>query len=397
MKQLSQLIQREFSLFWQNKVFVVAFLVMPLVLATVLGFVYYDGKVTRLPVLVVDEDHSPTSATFMDMLAENNTLHVTTVRRATTDLGQLMLEKRVAAIVVIPFRFEADILTKRVPEVNCYLNMGNTLSAGAAGNAIQSSTATLNVGILLKTLGKKGIPLSLAPQQYEAFHHNVFQQYNPAGNYLYFLWPGLIFSILHQLLLLATAAGFAQEFANKTFNSTGLLRYSHSAIELIFVKIFPFLAMSLLTVCAYFLLSLLFRIPPPAHPEVLFIAALLLAIGTCMLGTFFSIASPLPLKASQTVMTIGSPAFSLSGFSWSSEQIPFVLRALSEIVPLTPFLRALRLSWIQGASLEEVMPQLYHQLILAAFYFLLGLLLLRKKINKAIPPVSPIPATLQTI
>ncbi len=391
MKQLSQLIHREFSLFWQNKVFVVAFLVMPVILTSVLGFVYIDGNIKRLPILVVDEDHSPSSAKLMDMLSENNSLHVTIVKRTVADLDKEMVEKRVVAIVVIPFRFEADLFVNRVPEVNCYLNMGNTLSAGVAANAVQLSIATLNTGIKINTLEKKGVPHSIAAHQYEAFHHNIFQQYNPAGNYLYFLWPGLIFSILHQLLLLATASGFSQEFANKAFNSEGVLKYTHSAGKLILVKIFPFVSMSKLTLTAYFAIAVCLNISRPAHTGVLFFSAFLLIVGTCMLGTLFSIISPLPAKASQTVMTIGSPAFSLSGFAWSSDQIPVVLRAIAEAIPLTPFLRALRLTWIQGASLEDLMPQIYHQLILATIYFLLGFLLLRKKIKLAISPLKPIP------
>ncbi|WP_343561632.1 hypothetical protein [Sphingobacterium sp.] len=138
-------------------------------------------------------------------------------------------------------------------------------------------------------MGKTGVPASLASQQYEAFRHNLFYQYNPAGNYLYFLWPGLIFSVLHQLILLALALSFSQEFAMGTFNKKGLLSYSRSPIILLIVKFFPYLIMSLFNVTVYFALSIFFGIPLPKHPEVLLISQLLLITGASFLAMTYSL------------------------------------------------------------------------------------------------------------
>lgn len=381
MRTMTALIGREFARFWQHKVFAAVFLLMPVAISTVLGFVYYQGKLERLPVLVVDEDHSPTSDRLMDMLTENDALHVISTRRSAVHLEQLVLDERAAAVMVIPFRFEADLMTKRVPEINCYLNMGNSLSAGTVGSAVQMTVATFNAGAQIAVSEKKGIPPKIAQRQYEAFHNNVFMRYNPAGNYLYFLWPGMIFSLLHQLLLLAGAAGFSQEYADNTFTSQ-LLKYSRSPAVLVIAKIFPYPLLSLFTVGFYYCMSQVFRIPVPAFPATMLISVLLLAISTCLLATVFSVSS-LPVKASQVVMTIGSPAFSLTGLAWSPAEIPPVLRAIADAVPLTPFLRSLRLIWIQNATMEQVMPLIYHQLILVAVYFVLSYLLLRKKIRGA--------------
>jgi len=384
MKNLLFLIQREFGLFWANKVFVAAFLVMPLVLSFVLGMVYIDGKVSQLPIVIVDKDDTPTSARFCDMLADNYSLNVVQTTYETVNLHQELLNTRAVAIVVVPYRFEAGILTGKDPEINCYLNMANTLTAGAAGGAITTCAGTFNAGILMNTLQKKGVPPGLASQQYEAFRHNVFLQYNRTGNYLSFLWPGLIFSILHQLLLLAMAVSFSQEFVSGNFSKQGLLAKSSSPVVLIFVKIFPYLIMSLFTLTSYYLLSAYFRIPPPQHPFVLFISQLLFLLSTYLLGCFYSIANPIPVKATQLLMSIASPAFTLSGFSWPANQEPALLRAISEIIPLTPFLKILRMTLVQGASLQDVLPYINHELLLTGVYFLLSFLLLKVKITKTL-------------
>ncbi|MET0638058.1 MAG: ABC transporter permease [Chitinophagaceae bacterium] len=393
MKVLVYLVKRELAAFWQNKILVIVFLVMPTVLATILGFVYFQGRVERLPIMVVDEDHSPLSATFVEMLSDDHTLHVTTTGYSTTDLDHLMIEKKLVAIVVIPYRFEANVSVNRHPEVNCYLNMTNTLTGGAAGSAIGMAAATLNAGILLTTLERKDMPVSAAESRFEAFQHNLFQQYNTSSNYLYYLWPGLIFAILHQVLLLATAGSFSREFANNSFNAAGLFSYTRSPFKLILVKIIPFIGLAKVTFAAYFILSAFFKIPAPVHPDVLFTASLLMLTSASLLGTLCSITYPMPLHASQTLMSIASPAFSLSGFSWPADQMPVVLRAIADIIPLTPFLRILRLTWLQGANIEQVMPLVYHQLILVAVYFLLTYIVLRKKMKLALKPLPLVPAT----
>ncbi|MGY0034845.1 ABC transporter permease [Pedobacter sp. NJ-S-72] len=99
------LVKREFGLFWSNKIFVVAFLVMPVILAFLLGNVYMDGAVKHLKIVVVDKDNTPMSNKLIDMFAEHQTLHVLSVKHETIDLDQTMLDTRAIAIVVIPERF----------------------------------------------------------------------------------------------------------------------------------------------------------------------------------------------------------------------------------------------------------------------------------------------------
>ncbi|HTE10730.1 MAG TPA: ABC transporter permease [Chitinophagaceae bacterium] len=383
MKVLQQLIKREFGLFWKNKVLVMDFLFMSVVLAAVVGFVYKKGKLTRQPIIVVDKDHSPASARFIDILSENQTLLVKETAFESVELAQLRLDKKAVAVVVIPYRFEENILLGAKPEINCYFNQSNNLKGNQVRAAIQLCTNSMNVATQTNYLERKGIPYPVAIQQYEAVHHNVFKQFDRTGNYLLFLWPGLIMSVLEQLLLIGTAVGFSQEFAGNHFNRNGLLGFTRSPYKLILVKIFPYLLMSLCILGIDYMLSRYFKIMPPAHPWTLLLVAILFVLSCCMLGTLLSIRSPLPLKATQTLMSIASPALTLCGFTWPSEHIPVVLRTIADIIPLKPFLKAMRLIWIDGASLDQVLPLIGHQFIQIVIYSLLSILLLRKKIKKA--------------
>jgi len=366
MQHLIYLIKREFDYFWSNKVFVFAFLCLPLLLALVLGFVYKKGRINDQPIILVDLDGSPWSGRLSDMLEDSPVLKVVVVKHEMVDLHQHLLDYRAVAVVVIPHRFEANLLHQLRPEVNCYLNMANTLTSGAVGGAVSQCIATLNGGILKQ----------------ETIRHNVFYQYNSSGNYLYFLWPGLIFSVLQQLLLLALAVSFSREVEQQYFNLEGLLKYSQSAFMLILVKIIPYVLLSFITMGVYFLLSGYFRIPLPRYPGLFLLSQLLMVLGTCFLGVFYSIIYPMSLKASQLLMSIASPAFTISGFTWPADQMPAFLEMFAQIIPLTPFLKALRMILFQEASWQDIAPQFMHQLILILVFWGAGIVLLHVKINK---------------
>ncbi|GLU55177.1 ABC transporter permease [Dyadobacter frigoris] len=381
MKNILFLLRREFGLFWSNKIFVFAFLIMPPIIASIFGLVYRQGRIKNQAIVIVDKDNSPTSNRFRDMMQDHPVLNIIDIKYETIDLEQTLLDERAIAVVVIPYRFEANILTQRNPEVNVYLNQSNSITSGAVNQAVNACAGAMNAGILATSLQKKGIPPASAIQQYESFKHNVFLQYNRAGNYLYFLWPGLIFSTLQQLLLLAMAVSFSREFAANCFTKAGILGYSQSPVILLMVKVLPYLVLSCFTFANYYLLSIHFQIPLPEEPGLLFLSQVLLVLGTCLLGTLYSIMIPIPLKASQMLLSVATPAFTVSGFSWPSEQGPAFLAAFGQIIPLTPFLKTIRMTLLQGATFQDVMPQIQHQLVLITVYLLLNLILLKVKIN----------------
>ena len=61
MKQFLALLKREFRLFWSNKVLRLLFIGAPLMYGILIGYTYSKGKVTDLPIIVVDKDQSSLS------------------------------------------------------------------------------------------------------------------------------------------------------------------------------------------------------------------------------------------------------------------------------------------------------------------------------------------------
>ena len=86
MKTFIQLVKREFRLFWSNDVLRLLFIGAPILYGVLFGFVYQKGKVTDLNILVVDQDNTPLSNRLIDMLNDNEVLHVVEVKPERLDL-----------------------------------------------------------------------------------------------------------------------------------------------------------------------------------------------------------------------------------------------------------------------------------------------------------------------
>ena len=113
---------------------------------------YQQAKVIDLPIVIIDQDHSPMTDKIIDAFEDNQGLLVKDVRFTPGTIMQEMAMEQYAAVITFPSNFEADILQKRHPEVRVDLNMANILNANTASNNIQQVLMTLNAGIEIEGL-----------------------------------------------------------------------------------------------------------------------------------------------------------------------------------------------------------------------------------------------------
>ncbi|WP_026999891.1 ABC transporter permease [Eisenibacter elegans] len=350
MKLWLNLILREFRLFWQNSVLRIIFLGAPLLYGLLLGAVYQKGTVNELPIIVIDEDQSPLSRQLIDMLQDTETLVVKQVLPQQALAAAQMPSYE--AMIVIPSRFEADILYKRSPELMVEINTANILTANYASKAIQTVLATLNAGLSLETLKKQGKAEAVALQELQPIRVFYHRRYNESANYAFFLYPGILATVLQQVLLLGLALSFAAEWEHQRWQ-TMLLPLGKSAGYWWLVKVLPYLLMAGVIWLFYGILHLGFHIPLPQQLEFLSLAALLLMVAASGLGVAVSALIPNQLKATELLMVIATPSFVLSGFTYPLSQMPLWLQYVAQMIPLTPFLQIYRTMGIAGGTTAQ--------------------------------------------
>ena len=380
MKQINYLLKREFRLFFTNKTMLSVFFMAPVFYALLIGFTYQSGKVENIPVILVNHDNTPLSNQVVEMLQDSKTLKILNYISEPANLKDETIKTEAAAVIVIPERFEAMMLQKKYPEVNVYVNTSNVLTANFATKAIQQILGTFSAGAEIKALQKKGMNTDIAKTQFEPFKANYITLFNTTSNYLIFMWPAMMAVVLQQVILLAMAVTFSEEFKRESFLKDFAGKEKYAIVEMT-IKCLPIWIFANFNILFFYLCSLYFKIPAPDHIGNFFLLTAAFVIAATNLGVLVSILVPDALKATQILMVIASPAFIISGFTWPSYAMPEFIKSFTAIIPLTPYLEALKIMVVQNGPDFLTKKHLVHLLILGWVYFILGWVALKIKIH----------------
>ena len=378
MKDFLKLLKIEFKRIFSNNVLLAIFIGAPIFYGILFGYVYQQAKVIDLPIVIIDQDHSPTSDKIIDAFEDNEALFVSDVRFSPGNIMAEMPTKQYDAVVTIPANFEADVLQKRHPEIRVDLNMANILNANTASKNIQSVLMTLNAGIEIEGLKKQGLHPTQALASFESFKINFNKLYNSTGNYVAFMLPGLLAAIMQQIIFLAMALVFSRDFEDGHFEI--LIEKSKYSLYHITLKSLPFL---LMIPIMWFLVSLMipyFKIDIDIFNFPMLVLVTLLSFASMCIGMLFSIAIPSQLKATELLMVISTPAFILSGFTWPTIAFPNAIANFAQCIPSTSFLSGFRKIAFYGGNLSSVKSEVNTLILITVVAFVAMLVLLQLKI-----------------
>ncbi|QBQ43050.1 ABC transporter permease [Sphingobacterium psychroaquaticum] len=380
MKTLLELIGREFTLFYKNKVLLVLFLGAPILYGVLIGHVYQQGKVTQMPIVVVNEDNGPMSQTFIDMLRDNESIRVAQILPSLFSSKDVALTHEATTIVHIPRDFSSGIQQNRLPELTLFVDGSNTLTSNTAMMAVNVCAMTMKAGIQIQSQMKKGVPAYIATQQYEPFKTTIVKQNIRSGNYLYFMLPGVLITVLQQVLLLALALTFSSEFENNTFGN--LVAKMPNVFGLIIVKVVPYMLMSVGIIALYWGFGKYYKMPLHADFWWFTLCTFVFILAVCFIGILVSAVLPSQLKATEVLMVIATPAFILSGFTWPASLMPTWVQWIANVIPSTHYLRIFRLMFIQHGENYHTDKALIALSIIAIVSFILVVIVLAWKMKK---------------
>ena len=378
MKKFKRLVQVEFKHIFSNNVLLAIFFGAPILYGFLFGYVYQQAKVVDLPIVIIDQDRSPTTDKIIDAFGDNEGLLVSEVRYSAGNIVEEMPLKQYAAVITLPKGFEADVFQKKHPEIRVDLNMANILNANTASVNIQSVLMTLNAGMEIEGLKKQGMHPTQALASYESFKINFNKLYNSTGNYVTFMLPGLLAGIMQQIIFLAMALVFSRDFEDGYFGS--LIKESKSSLYHIGLKATPFLLMLPFIWLAVGLFFPYFNIVANVFNFPMLVLVILLTLASMCIGMLFSIAIPSQLKATELLMVISTPAFILSGFTWPTMAIPSAITIIAQFIPLTQFLSGFRKIAFYGGNLSSVKGEIGMLVLITLVAFVARVILLQVKI-----------------
>lgn len=187
--------------------------------------------------------------------------------------------------------------------------------------------------------------------------------YNPELKSSHYMVPGILGLILLIITALLTALAITKEREAGTLEqiSVSPLR----SWEFILGKTIPYVLIGFIELVLVLIVArLLFQIPVRGSLLLLFLTATIFIFTTLGLGLLAASVSKTQTQAMFTIFPILMPAFLLSGLFFPITGIPFVLRWIAYINPLTYYLIIMRGIVLKGVGISHI----YKELILLALF-----------------------------
>jgi len=306
-------------------------------------------------------DQSRTSASravVQDMLATGVIVQAQSAQTP-DDLMQALKRGRISVGIVIPPDFERRVAENR--EAIQVLVDGSDISVQNA--ARQLAQMPLN--------GQS----SLKPAQI-----SVVSFYNPERVSAINVVPGLVGVILTMTMILFTAVAIVRE--RERGNLELLITTPVSRTELMVGKVLPYIVIGLIQTTIVLALGVLvFQVPTRGHWIDVYGATMLLIMANLSLGLLISTRAQSQFQAMQMSFFLLLPSILLSGFMFPFAGMPKAAQWISEVLPLTHFMRLNRGIMLRGASLLDLWPDALVLIVFTVLMMSLAIMRFSKRLD----------------
>jgi len=367
--RLAALLRKETRQMLRDKTNLAVGLLLPVALILLFGYgLSFDVK--NAPIALVLEDSSPAARDVVAGLQGSRYLDPVGV----TDIAaaeRLMRVGKVEGIVRVPADFSRQFALGQA-RIQLLLN-------GVDSNTASLIESYVNGAIAVWAQRQTDRAGGMAPA---AGAVAVVQRlwFNEAGSSTWYLVPGLIVLVFTLIGAFLTSLLIAREWERGTLES--LFVTPVRPLELILAKLAPYLVVGGIDLALCLLAArFLFEVPIRGSLAVIVIASMLYLAVSLLLGLFISGAMRNQFKASQLALLASFlPAMMLSGFVFDLRNVPAVVRAISELLPATHFMRLIKTLFLAGDN----WPMILRECAILLLYSGALLLAVRRTLRKTL-------------
>lgn len=328
---------------------------MPLVLVVLFGYaVSFDLE--RVPIAVVDEDHSPDSRRLVAALAASEAFVVHAQLPRAAEVEALFRRNAAKGALIVPRGFARDLARGRAARFQFLIDGADgtvaRLTLGYAAGLSQRQAIAL-----LRRAGLGGaLPLAVRLRTW----------FNPEMRSARYIVPGLVAFVLAIMCVLITALSVAREWERGSMEQ--LFSTPVGRLPVVLGKLLPYVALGylqmLLVVSAG---AWLFDVPLAGSFALLLLATTLFLVCVLSQGLLISVVTRNQQLAAQIGAVSGMlPSLLLSGFLFPIENMAWPLQLISRIVPARYMVESLRGILLKGFGLAQLWPQLLALALLGA-------------------------------
>ncbi len=341
---------------------------MPVVLMLLFGYgVSLDLK--GLPVYVYDQCGSQQSQNLLKRFQASEYFHIARVVHSYGEVAHALDDGNAKMGIVIPWYFSQRLRQGGPVQVQALVDATDDNTANVLIGYTQAVVQGYSSQLQIKWLRQHGqlvVPAAVSVDTRTWYNEDLASSA--------FIVPGILALVMSVIGAFLTSLTIAREWERGSMEQ--LISTPVSAMEIMLGKLVPYFVLGMFDVAVCVFLAIVwFQVPFRGSFLTLAVSSALFMIVVLALGFFISVLAKNQFAASQIALIITFlPAFLLSGFLFSIEQMPAVLQWITRIIPARYYVSVLKKIFLKGTPTAMLSADL---IPLAVFALLLGIVATR--------------------
>jgi ABC-2 type transport system permease protein len=329
---------------------------LPLMQLLLFGFAI-NTDVRHIPMVVYDQDQSAESRDLAQSLQATGFYDLVGATSGYDEIERALRTGDARVALVVPPKYASDLVRGLPAKVQLVVDGSDPQIVASATNTAASLVAARSSTLLLRRLPGHAPPIELEPNTW----------YNPELRTAVFVVPGLVGVLLTMTMVMLTSMAMARERERGTLEQ--LIVSPVRKIELVLGKILPYIGIGYVQMTLILIAGrVVFDVPVVGSLPLLYLLAFAFIAANLAIGLFFSTVARTQQQAMQMSFFFLLPNILLSGFMFPFEAMPKPAQYLSQLLPLTHFMRIVRGIVLKGAAFADLRSEL-----LALFVILFAL------------------------
>ena len=351
--RLKQMLIKEFIQVFRDKRTRFILIGPPIIQMMVFGYAA-TYEIRHVPTVVLDLDHSQESRELVSRFTSSPYFDVQRQLTDSRQLGDLIEQGNATVGLEIDAGFAAKLRSGETAPLQVIVDATNSNTALIASGYISQIALAFAHEYQMDRIDR------IAPQLIEVMPSVELAPrpwYNPDLSSRWFFVPGIIGSLTVVLVVTLTAFAVVREREIGTLEQ--IMVTPIRPVEFILGKTLPFFLIGLFDVTLIAVVgSLWFQVPFRGHVAVLALGAVLFLFCMLGVGLLISTVSATQQQAMVTAFFFIMPTITFSGFGFPISTMPHWMQMISYAIPLRYFLVVIRGTYLKGAGMDILWPQM---------------------------------------
>lgn len=360
-RAILEVAKREWQWILREKQYIVLVLVGPILFALCIDVIYTPKKVLDLPVVFVDQDHSQMSRAMIRAFLANETFKSAGFINSVDEFPKLVAEDHAHMCVVFPYGMERDLKASRGGRVEILVDQSNFLTGSvelASATAVLTPFSVVADARIIEAMD--GVKQAQALRRAMPIDVGTRTWFNPGftSNYLNYIPVGAAGVGLQLCALLIAIRSGSSEFHERFFQPLSTLQTNPFAFVVgkVLSYLVPLLPVFLITILIPHVLfgAPIMRTGISFWVILVWFPAVMIVFGYGVSALFGD-----ALFATEICALLTLPNFLVTGYTWPMFASPKAMLLFTYIMPLYPFVLAMKKITIMGGALADCGNQIW--------------------------------------